>query len=997
MCVLAPSIASAQSATLAAELDYTYQPLDLSETNSGILANRRPLLVDPGRYDGVQGSQIQATQWKALHYQLRNSAASPSSIPQLATLDAAAAQERAAGRLPLALTYRPYDYIAPADIADGTFVRTPANQLQVSQQARQEVEDRIRPPGSLYNLSAVFAGTVYHHVLEEELYAGGAVVGVPTTFRLPTALYLAPTGTVTNLRVDLGDGGGYRPLTVGADVVATYGSTGRKTIRFSAIVGGQTLTSITTILVTRQVDIGSSSCAETATNPAPSQVVCNVTPRSGLSFDPVREDGVPSRFAGSRTAKYHYAVYLAPNRTALTKPVLVLDGIDPGEVRVTVGSGFTVNVNPQGFDYVTQRLLNAESSISDNFYNRLRDAGYDVVVLTYDQSKDYVQRNGRAVVDLIERLDAELASNGAAGRGGTSQVESVIGFSMGGLVGRYALAYMESPGYLSGRSAHGVRLFVSYDAPQQGANVPISTQIFLHEVVNNLFTNAAIAFTSIGAEIRSPAIQQLLAYWAYGQGLDVTTTVATRNPLRVELYDDLRALQDYPQRPRRVAVTNGATNGTGQRTRVATSGAMAPGAPQLHIDVGAGFLWGLVSKGLRFKLYAANHTAQTDVYFRESTTCILICFSKERRVRLQTPAGYDSAPGGYQTPFPRLRTDFDSRDNLFGVIAYLSPLGFYALADIQDSADGFSFIPTVSAADYNATSKTRSAFLSSYFDGQVYTSPIDPAAPTRTPFQRVLTTDPALNYGHTAVTGSIVTALLAELATTPPPPTPAPLNFRRSNPTANNVPPAFAWDAPAGATPTSYRVYRRCYQSSTPECIPATPWRLMAVTTVSSRTFTDASITAQTSGAIYAFQYHARAVYSATESVASNVVAVNGKTNPGQSPSVGDSTASELSMATSDRQAVVAAPLPEVFAVLGTRPNPAQVEARLRVDLPEPERLRVSVYDVTGRLVLQPIEEDRPGGHHLIGLDVRALPSGTYVYRVEAGTAVLSGTFAVVR
>ena len=39
----------------------------------------------------------------------------------------------------------------------------------------------------------------------------------------------------------------------------------------------------------------------------------------------------------------------------------------------------------------------------------------------------------------------------------------VIGYSMGGLIARYALAYMEEQGI-----AHETRLYVSYDAPQKG-------------------------------------------------------------------------------------------------------------------------------------------------------------------------------------------------------------------------------------------------------------------------------------------------------------------------------------------------------------------------------------------------------------------------------------------------------------------------------------------------------------------------------------------------
>ena len=47
----------------------------------------------------------------------------------------------------------------------------------------------------------------------------------------------------------------------------------------------------------------------------------------------------------------------------------------------------------------------------------------------------------------------------------------VIGPSMGGLISRYALNYMESIGV-----DHETRLYVSFDTPHAGANVPIGFQ-----------------------------------------------------------------------------------------------------------------------------------------------------------------------------------------------------------------------------------------------------------------------------------------------------------------------------------------------------------------------------------------------------------------------------------------------------------------------------------------------------------------------------------------
>jgi len=69
----------------------------------------------------------------------------------------------------------------------------------------------------------------------------------------------------------------------------------------------------------------------------------------------------------------------------------------------------------------------------------------------------------------------------------------VIGGSMGGLVCRYALKKMESTEYIEEQEAlnpggiigHDTNLFISFDVPQQGANVPLSLQLVIEELYND--------------------------------------------------------------------------------------------------------------------------------------------------------------------------------------------------------------------------------------------------------------------------------------------------------------------------------------------------------------------------------------------------------------------------------------------------------------------------------------------------------------------------------
>ena len=51
----------------------------------------------------------------------------------------------------------------------------------------------------------------------------------------------------------------------------------------------------------------------------------------------------------------------------------------------------------------------------------------------------------------------------------------ILGPSMGGLIAQYALAYMEQQGL-----PHETRLYLSFDSPHRGANIPISLQYLIN-------------------------------------------------------------------------------------------------------------------------------------------------------------------------------------------------------------------------------------------------------------------------------------------------------------------------------------------------------------------------------------------------------------------------------------------------------------------------------------------------------------------------------------
>jgi len=78
----------------------------------------------------------------------------------------------------------------------------------------------------------------------------------------------------------------------------------------------------------------------------------------------------------------------------------------------------------------------------------------------------------------------------------------------------------------------------------------------------------------------------------------------------------------------------------------------------------------------------------------------------------------------------------------------------------------------------------------------------------------------------------------------------------------------------------------------------------------------------------------------------------------------------------------VASPLEYSLAVY---PNPFNPSTTISFSLLESGRVRVAVYDVSGRWIKTLTNEERSAGNHRIAFDARDLPSGVYFVRMESG------------
>jgi DNA-binding beta-propeller fold protein YncE len=79
------------------------------------------------------------------------------------------------------------------------------------------------------------------------------------------------------------------------------------------------------------------------------------------------------------------------------------------------------------------------------------------------------------------------------------------------------------------------------------------------------------------------------------------------------------------------------------------------------------------------------------------------------------------------------------------------------------------------------------------------------------------------------------------------------------------------------------------------------------------------------------------------------------------------------------------AQVPDTYVLEGAYPNPFNPETTIRYGLPEDATVRLHVFDVLGREVARLADGPQGAGWHTVRFDGGHLPSGLYLFRLEAG------------
>jgi pimeloyl-ACP methyl ester carboxylesterase len=267
---------------------------------------------------------------------------------------------------------------------------------------------------------------------------------------------------------------------------------------------------------------------------------------------------------------------------------------NPGDEKIVIYlSGF----NPLDF---IPKYRRTPGEVYDNMIKnpelaKLRNFGYEFHIVTWGNSRQDLRGNGLSVVKLIDYLKQAY---------GTDHQFIIIGESMGGLIARYAMCFMEGAtyqdpfswpwGYATGYM-HNTRELITFDTPHQGANIPLAIQFFYDDAMQGFgfLSPMSLRFVArmFNLFLDGVAAKQMLIY-------HIDTQSGTNFDSHQEKYDffaDLASMGNYPQFSKKIALSNGSLEGIPQM-RFYDTNDRAPNDKLMNASISlyASILWNTV-------------------------------------------------------------------------------------------------------------------------------------------------------------------------------------------------------------------------------------------------------------------------------------------------------------------------------------------------------------------------------------------------------------------
>jgi len=564
-------------------------------------------------------------------------------LPNLSTLKAKATKELLSLEVPLALLFTEYDTFNEVasnnnliETSDGNTFQRVGQQTEIFNKHQLLIAAALKP---------IQRGTNVVFSLNEDTF------------------FNTSERNIIKIEVDFDDNQGFRTINTDSNTPINYQNEGEKLLQFRITLDNQEIVessaSLNVIYSNEEL------------NRQNNQNIVGFT--SGTTDPPYIQPYNEYPFKGWGEMD----VFYSPDGV-LDKPIFLIDGFDPLDSR-------NINTIYQALDYS-----------GGNLGDIVRQNGYDVVVLNFptyfreeDQvwiygGADYIERNAMLLVELIKYINNLKVGD---------KQNVIIGPSMGGLVARYGLNYMESIGL-----DHETRLYISFDTPHAGANVPIGFQHMFNYLAYGLDTWAGDFSVEslrplVDGMLKSPAARQML--WDHFEphmlngGPEFNNNSALPQPhsffdIFYNAIDTVNSSK-FPQNTRNVSIINGSSPGAPFYDL--NGNAVSPG--QQVLDA---FMPG-VAEGTDayldawFTPYATQTSTVSQIFIDAPWFCFCDINSQAIAQSHGHTDGIDTVPGGL----------FDISE-LAATYATTDPVVDSFISQLQTSY--FTFIPSISSMDY---------------------------------------------------------------------------------------------------------------------------------------------------------------------------------------------------------------------------------------------------------------------------------------------------------
>lgn len=357
--------------------------------------------------------------------------------------------------------------------------------------------------------------------------------------QLPSALwYTNQANTVQSIAIDFSDGLGYQTTAFGQIRTVTYTAPGLKEWKYKlTLTTGQVLYSHSKIFIDGQVP------PTTTTNTTQQRTIFQPCTVNAFGIDQVEFTGTRA-YAGQVGNAILEIDYAGTNScSTITKPLIVVEGFDSGLLGIENVLG-----EVQFSDFIQS------SFPSGNLFNEI--STYDIIYINFKNGSDDLHRNAYLVEDIIKWVNSVKV--------GTIP-NVVLGQSMGGILARYALRDMENQFTANPNIPtwqHQTNLYISHDAPHQGANFPLGILAFARHLINQFVSTPIgdfnINITGQGGSVTIEDLEALLNATGTKQLIinNIEGTFSNNNSLGDTWRTELRNL-GYPQLTRNIAISNG--------------------------------------------------------------------------------------------------------------------------------------------------------------------------------------------------------------------------------------------------------------------------------------------------------------------------------------------------------------------------------------------------------------------------------------------------------